>query len=399
MKRWIPWIAVAIVVAVVAAGALRAIAARKAQQQTASSARAERVVMDIAPGEVIALRARSLTQGIPISGAVRAVQSATIKARVAGELQGLSLREGDRVQAGQVVARIDTTETQARVRQAQQQADAARAQVAISQRQFDNNQALVAQGFISKTALDTSRASLDAAKASYQAAVAGADVARKSLADTVLKSPIDGMVAQRLVQNGERVAVEARILEVVDLSNLEVEALVPAAEATQVRVGQTATLALEGTQQSLQARVVRISPSAQAGSRAVPVYLAIANMGALPGLRQGVFVQGTIAAGTVQALAVPLDAVRTDQADPYVQVAEGSQVAHRAVQTGKRVQIDGATWVAVQGVPEGSKVLTARVGALPVGTALKLPADTPAALAAPAAPAASAPVPTASAAH
>ena len=258
----------AIVVAVVAAGALRAIAARKAQQQTASSARAERVVMDIAPGEVIALRARSLTQGIPISGAVRAVQSATIKARVAGELQGLSLREGDRVQAGQVVARIDTTETQARVRQAQQQADAARAQVAISQRQFDNNQALVAQGFISKTALDTSRASLDAAKASYQAAVAGADVARKSLADTVLKSPIDGMVAQRLVQNGERVAVEARILEVVDLSNLEVEALVPAAEATQVRVGQTATLALEGTQQSLQARVVRISPSAQAGLRA-----------------------------------------------------------------------------------------------------------------------------------
>ncbi|MEI2625602.1 MAG: hypothetical protein V9G23_18145 [Giesbergeria sp.] len=91
--------------------------------------------------------------------------------------------------------------------------------------------------------------------------------------------------------------------------------------------------------------------------------------------------------------------MRTDQADPYVQVAEGSQVAHRAVQTGKRVQIDGATWVAVQGVPEGSKVLTARVGALPVGTALKLPADTPAALAAPAAPAASAPVPTASAAH
>ena len=64
MKRWIPWIAVAIVVAVVAAGALRAIAARKAQQQTASSARAERVVMDIAPGEVIALRARSLSRSL-----------------------------------------------------------------------------------------------------------------------------------------------------------------------------------------------------------------------------------------------------------------------------------------------------------------------------------------------
>jgi RND family efflux transporter MFP subunit len=389
MKRWIPWIAVAIVVAVVAAGALRAIAARKAQQQTASSARVERVVMDIAPGEVIELHARTLTLGIPISGAVRAVQSATIKARVAGELQGLTVREGDRVQAGQVVARIDTTETQARVRQAQQQADAARAQVAISQKQFDNNQALVAQGFISKTALETSQASLNAAQATYQAAVAAADVARKSLADTVLRSPIDGMVAQRLVQNGERVGVEARILEVVDLSRLEVEALVPAAEATQVRVGQTATLELEGTQQKLQARVARISPSAQAGTRAVPVYLAVDHAGAPPGLRQGVFVQGSIAAGTEQALAVPLDAVRTDQAEPYVQVAQGGQVAHRTVQTGKRVAIDGVAWVAIQGVPEGSKVLTARVGALPAGTALKLPANAPAA-------AASAPAPTAS---
>lgn len=376
MKRWIPWMAVAIVVAMVAAGALRAIAARKAQQQIASSARAERVVMEVAPGEVFALRSRELTLGIPVSGAVRAVQSATIKARVAGELQDLNLREGDAVHAGQVVARIDATETQARVRQAQQQADAARAQVAISQRQFDNNQALVAQGFISKTALDTSQASLDAAKASYQAGVAAADVARKSLADTVLKSPIDGFVSQRLVQNGERVAVDARILEVVDLSKLEVEALVPAADAAQVRVGQTASLQLEGTHDGLQARVVRISPSAQTGTRAVPVYLAIDNTTALPGLRQGVYLQGTLAAGTQQALAVPLDAVRTDQAEPYLQVAESGQVAHHVVRLGVRTLMDGATWVAVQGVAEGAQVLAARVGALPVGTALRLPEPT-----------------------
>jgi len=376
MKRWIPWIAVAIVVAMVAAGALRAIAARKAQQQIASSARAERVVMEVAPGEVFALRSRELTLGIPVSGAVRAVQSATIKARVAGELQDLTLREGDAVRAGQVVARIDATETQARVRQAQQQADAARAQVAISQRQFDNNQALVAQGFISKTALDTSQASLDAAKASYQAGVAAADVARKSLVDTVLKSPIDGFVSQRLVQNGERVAVDARILEVVDLSKLEVEALVPAADAAQVRVGQTASLQLEGTHDGLQARVVRISPSAQTGTRAVPVYLAIDNTTALPGLRQGVYLQGTLAAGTQRALAVPLDAVRTDQAEPYLQVAESGQVAHHVVRLGARTLMAGATWVAVQGVAEGAQVLAARVGALPVGTALRLPEPT-----------------------
>lgn len=387
MKRWIPWVAVAAVVAVVALGAVRGISARKAQQQAASEMRTERVVMDIAPDEVLVLAPRELTLGIAVSGAVRAVESATIKARVPGELQDLQLREGDAVRAGQVVARIDTTETQARVRQAQQQADAARAQMAISQRQFDNNRALVAQGFISKTALDTSQASLDAAKANYEAAVAGADVARKSLADTVLKSPLTGLVAQRFVQNGERVAVEARILEVVNLSQLEVEALVPAAQAARVQVGQVARLALEGGPPNLQAPVVRISPSAQAGSRAVPVYLAIDNTAPIAGLRQGVFVQGSISVGAEQALAVPLDAVRTDQAEPYVQVVEDSKVAHRTVKTGVRTQIDGIAWVAVQGVSAGAQVLTARVGPLPVGTALRMPIAPAPAAAAPAAPA------------
>lgn len=374
MKRLIPWMVAAVVLAVVAAGALRAISARKAQQQEAAALRTEHVVLDIAPDELLPVQARTLSLGVPVSGSVRAVHTATIKARVAGELQDLTLREGDAVRAGQVVARIDPTETQARVRQAEQQASAAQAQVAIGQRQFDNNQALVAQGFISKTALDTSLASLDAAKATHQAAVAAAQVARKALADTVLRSPIDGLVAQRLVQNGERVAVEARILEVVDLSRLEVEVLVPAADAARVRVGQTAELRLEGAERSIAAQVARINPSAQAGSRAVPMYLSIEGGAAQPGLRQGVFLQGSIAAGTEQALAVPLDAVRTDQAAPYVQVADNGKAVHRKVTTGARAQVGGATWVAVQGLSAGELVLAARVGALPEGTALRLPA-------------------------
>lgn len=374
MKRLIPWMVAAVVLAVVAAGALRAMSARKAQQQEAAALRTEHVVLDIAPDELLPVQARTLSLGVPVSGSVRAVHTATIKARVAGELQDLTLREGDAVRAGQVVARIDPTETQARVRQAEQQASAAQAQVAIGQRQFDNNQALVAQGFISKTALDTSLASLDAAKATHQAAVAAAQVARKALADTVLRSPIDGLVAQRLAQNGERVAVEARILEVVDLSRLEVEVLVPAADAARVRVGQAAELRLEGAERSITAQVARINPSAQAGSRAVPMYLSIEGGAAQPGLRQGVFLQGSIAAGTEQALAVPLDAVRTDQAAPYVQVAENGKVVHRKVTTGARAQVGGATWAAVQGLSAGELVLAARVGALPEGTALRLPA-------------------------
>lgn len=375
MKRWIAWLIAAVLVGLVVAGVLRGLASRNAAQTEVP--KTEALAMDIAPGEVFVLQPRNIALGIAVSGAVRAVQSATIKARVPGELQGLALREGDAVRAGQEVARIDATETQARVRQAQQQADALKAQVAISQRQFDNNRALVAQGFISSTALESSQASLDASKANYQAAVAAVDVLRKSLADTVLRSPIDGHVAQRLVQNGERVGVDARILEVVNLDRLEVEALVPAAEATQVRVGQKARLTVEGSSMQVDARVVRISPSAQAGTRAVPVYLAIDSThgDATQGLRQGVFVQGMLIAGMQQALAVPLDAVRTDQAQPYLQTVDSSgHVARQNVVLGARTQVEGTTWVAVEGVDAGTQVLSARVGSLPAGTALRLPA-------------------------
>ncbi|MDD2712216.1 MAG: efflux RND transporter periplasmic adaptor subunit, partial [Simplicispira sp.] len=217
-KRWIPWVIGTLVVALVGLGIGRAVSTRQAQQKALAAAAAApvQVALKITPDEVWRVQRQKLALGVAVSGTLRAVHSATIKARVAGELQGLTLREGDSVQAGQQVARIDAVEMQARLRQAQQQADAARAQVDINQRQFSNNQALVNQGFISRTALETSQANLQAAQSSHQAALAAADVARKGLADTVLRSPLSGQVAQRLAQNGERVGVEARILEVVD---------------------------------------------------------------------------------------------------------------------------------------------------------------------------------------
>ena len=115
------------------------------------------------------------------------------------------MREGDTVKAGQVVARIDSTEYGARVKQAQEQADSAKAQIDIAQRQWDNNKALMDQGFISKTALDTSLNNLNAAQANHKAALAAVEMARKTLDDTVLRAPISGVVAQRLAQPGERV--------------------------------------------------------------------------------------------------------------------------------------------------------------------------------------------------
>jgi RND family efflux transporter MFP subunit len=285
------------------------------------------------------------------------------------------VREGDEVKAGQVIARIDPTEYQARERQAKQQADAALAQVEIAQKQFDNNKALVDQGFISQTALQNSSASLNGAKATHMAAMAALDVARKALDDASIRSPISGQIAQRLAQPGERMALDARIVEVVNLSQLELEAALPSADASLVRAGMKAQLKIEGMDEPVTAKVLRISPAAQAGSRSVLVYLGVVGQ---DGLRQGLFAEGTLGTRTVKALAVPLSSVRTDKPQPYVQVVEADQVRHVTVQTGTRsektTQNITLTWVEVQGLAEGAQVLTASAGAVREGTQVKFTA-------------------------
>ncbi len=381
MKRWWKWALAGIVLLVIAMLVGRALSARKAQQQALAEAGAAKAVavVELAASDVTRAQTRDIAQGLPITGALKAVNSAFVKARVAGELQGLAVREGDTVKAGQVIASIEATEYQSRLRQAQDQADAAKAQIDIAQRQYDNNKALVDQGFISKTALDTSQASLNAARATYQAAMAAADMARKTVADTVLTAPISGLVAQRLAQPGERVAVDARIVEIVDLSRMELEAAVSAGDAPQVRVGQGALLRLEGSAEPVKARVARINPSTQAGSRSVLVYLAVEPAAAL---RQGLFAEGTLGTAQVSALAVPVSALRTDKPEPYVQVVEDNRIAHKPVKPGVRGDAAGEAMVAVAGIAENALVVTGGVGMLRQGTAVKFTVLKPAAAAA-----------------
>ncbi len=380
-QRWIAAAIVLLVATLIAVAVMRALSARQAQQLAlvkASSAKdVERI--ELAATDVVRAQMLELTQGIAVSGSIRALHSAVIKARVAGELQGLSVREGDFVKAGQVIARIDASEYQSRVRQAREQAEAAKAQVEVVQRQYDNNKALVDQGFISRTALDTSLANLNAARATYKAAQAATELASKVLGDTVLRAPIAGQVSQRLAQPGERVGVDARIVELVDLSQLELEVALAASDAALVRIGQTATLQVEGSAQVVPAAVARINPSTQGGSRSVVAYLSIANpdSGKAFPLRQGLFAQGTLGAVRTTQLAVPLSSVRSDRPTPYLQTVASGRIAYRQVELGARgtspAPDSGEAMVAIKGtgVDEKTVVVRGHIGSLREGIAVR----------------------------
>jgi RND family efflux transporter MFP subunit len=377
MKKIAPrWIVIGVIVLALVAGIWRAMSNKRAQQAAASAPTSTITQVELASTDVMAVQSRDITQGLPVSGTVKAVNYAVIKARVAGELKAVLAREGDAVKAGDVLARIDPTEYHQRWQQAAETASAAKAQMDIAQRAWDNNKALVEQGFISKAAMDNSVASYQGAVASHKAAMAGADVARKALDDATLRAPFAGIVSGRAAQVGERVGIDAKIMELVDLSQLEVEVPLSPSESMDVRVGQVASLQVEDRPNTVMAKVKRISPSAQTGSRSVLIYLALDKA---EGLRHGLFAKGILGMGKSQMLAVPLSAVRTDRAQPYVQVVEQVgeqlQVMHKTVTLGVRgmdlAQPESETMVGVTGVAEGSTVLKSHVGALREGMVVK----------------------------
>ncbi|MGH9650799.1 MAG: hypothetical protein ACRD3I_10060, partial [Terriglobales bacterium] len=92
MKRWIKWAVTLLVLLLVVGGVLRALSARKAQQQAlvAAGVTKEQSLVELAATDVVRAETREVVQGLAVSGSLKAVNSAVIKARVAGELQGLT---------------------------------------------------------------------------------------------------------------------------------------------------------------------------------------------------------------------------------------------------------------------------------------------------------------------
>ena len=377
MKRWVKWTAAGVVaVSLVAAGG-RAMLARKHAADAAPTAAKAPSGLDLASADVVVARTIELPRTLDISGGLKAVNSALVRAKVAAEVKSLTVREGDSVRAGQVIGLLDTAELDLKLRQAEQTASSSKSQLDIATRALVNNRALVDQGFISATGLETSISNEAGARASFEAANTTAALARKGRADATLVAPIGGLVSQRMVQPGERVAVDAKLIEIVDLSQLELEAALTPDDVAGLEIGRKATLQVDGLATPVMARVARINPSAQAGTRSILAYLAVEPQ---PALRQGLFVRGSIELDRKRALAIPLSAVRTDQAQPYVLLVKAGQAVVTPVKLGVRGSVAGDAWVEIaSGLSEGAVVLAGSTGIVRDGTPLHLPAGVAAA--------------------
>ena len=330
---------------------------------------AEPVIELIRP-ELHTISPRGLVDTVRFTGTTQPVDQTIVKSRVSGRLAEVLVREGDRVTKGQTLARFETAELQAKVNERRSALEAARADARWTTRDRSDKESLASRNIVSQSAADQARATAENRNSMVAVAEAQLDLAQRNLADAVVVAPFDGVVGERIANQGESLPIDGKILALLDTSHVEIAAQMPAADVVRMRVGQVAAVTLEGFGERIfDGRITRISPTAQPGSRSIPVYVEIVDRH--DGLRGGLFAMGTV---NVQekghALAVPAAAMRKDDQGDYVLAVENGVLVRKpvgAVRTWSRGEL-----VEVKGLESGMQIVSAPLPGLRAGQRVKI---------------------------
>lgn len=373
-----PRIAVsAIVVLLLAGGAFqltRSDASAKPAPEAESQAAA---LLEFAPGDISVVALQPLSRSIAVSGSLMPVTQATVKSTVAGEVRRLLVREGEFVKAGALLAEVDNTDARSRLAQAEADLAERKSRLAIATRNRDTNQALLKQNFISQNAFDQLHSTFEGSEAAVRWAEAQLQQAKKAVDDARVLAPITGIVSKQFVHAGERVAPDGAVVGIVDLGLLELEATVAATDVAQVAVGQTVRFTVDGFgARSFQGRIERVNPVAEAGSRAIKIFVAVRNPD--HSLRGGMFAQGQVMLTQARSVAVvPQSALFEEAGQNYVYTVADGKLAKRAVGIGLRDEASGMA-EASSGLKAGDAVVKVRMNGLKDGApAMLLAASAP----------------------
>lgn len=341
-----------------ATGKLAVLGVGNAAAAKSPDAAASAPPLEFRPTEVVRPVLARVPRTVRISGPLVAPDTAVVRAKTAGTLVRLDVAEGQRLQAGQVLGRIDMIEQNARIAERQANLQSARASLIQAQRTHASNERLAAQSFISPIALDNSRAQLDTAKAAVAAAQAALDASQVGLRDATPLAPIAGIVAKRHVVAGEKVSMEQTLVTIVNLRTLELAGTVGTHEVGALSAGMAAQIEVEGVAEPVAGKIARIAPAADAGTRAIGVTLALANPEER--LRAGQYALAMVKlADDQQRLVLPATAIVSQSGQSHVWTIENGLLVRRSVTTGREDAATGRVEV-LSGVDASAQVLTAR---------------------------------------
>jgi len=317
--------------------------------------------LELAQIDVSVAQPRVLARSLPLSGSLAPVVQATVKSKVGGEVEQLTVREGQDVRQGDVIARLDTRNLQAQYDRELAAVDKARADLELATLNREKNRSLLQQKYISQNTFEQTESAWAGSVANLRLAEAQARLAKINLDDAVVRAPFAGTVARRLVQPGEKVAPDTSLVALVDLRELLLEAAVPAAEIPAVKIGQAAHFSVGGFgKREFEGKVQRINPITADGSRSIMIYVSVLNPDLA--LKGGMFAQGNLLLDVNEpVLSIPGSAVKSEAGVPIVYVLENGKLGRRQVTVGE--QVEGSEFVAVQaGLQQGDRVIVPDVG-------------------------------------
>lgn len=291
---------------------------------------------------VVAVGAQAVAGSAEFDGSLQAVRQSVLSAQASGRIATLSVKAGDRVQAGQVLAVIDDRATQAGVAQAQAGVAQAQASLANAKAAYDRTKELRAQGFIAQAALDSALAQYRAAEAGAAAARAGQTQASVAQGFTRLTAPYDGWVLATHAEAGALAMPGAPILTVYAPQPIRAVVHVPASQQPLALSAQTIEVQLPGTDKWVVPASKSTVPAADPVSQTVEWRLNLGDAdgaGQVPGRQVKVRFTGSAAQAAPQRLVVPATALlrRGELTGVYVVTAKGESAkgfALRAVRTG-----------------------------------------------------------------
>ncbi|MBL8397782.1 MAG: efflux RND transporter periplasmic adaptor subunit [Candidatus Accumulibacter sp.] len=286
------------------------------------------------------VQAMVVEQTFTADALVEAVRQATVAAQVTGRIVEVTVDAGQRVQSGATVMRIDA-------RDAAAAAAAASAQFANSRASFQRQRRLHQQGFISQAALDKAQADLDTADATYRQA-------QVAVGHATVRTPMTGVVAQRLSELGEMASPGKPLLLIYDPTELRVTASVPQHRLAQLRAARQARVEFSELGRTVDARGVSVLPIADAATHVSPVRVGLPD--SIPGLLPGMHARVHFLLGQAGKLTVPRTAIvrRGEVAAVYVRNAQGMPVL-RQLRLGE--PLNDATVEVLAGLQAGERVI------------------------------------------
>ena len=330
--------------------------------------------VDVGVQNIAVVEQTMLSVGPLLSGSLEPVREAEVRAEITGTVVQSLVDNGQPVQKGQLLARIDDTAIRDQWLSARSMVTAAENAAAVARREEERTQRLAEAGAVAERDLDAARQARITATAQLEDARARLSQAQRQLENTQIRAPFAGLVSERAASAGDVVQPGSEMFTIVDPSSMRLEASVPSDALTALRIGDPVEFKVNAyPDRTFTGRVERINPTADPATRQVRIYVAIPNVGGR--LVAGLFAEGRVATDSREALIVPENAVDVRSVRPFALRVKNGRAERVEVEVGledeagERLEIrsglsagDTVLLGAALGVTPGSQVRVRRIG-------------------------------------